>query len=505
MAQAMIPFVGIPSIVLQEAAAASQEAQREGDDLDLKLMGYSAVIGASEGLMEVVSKGIGKSMFKGMFGKSKNVIKQTLTQTFLKVGKAAGLEGLSESATLTINNMAEAGIRNDEKAWDGYLLELIDTFTIGAVSGAGPSSVGAGSRIVRDGIEARQLNKELDESNYKTLTEVFDNTKEDEGSIKLAENENTERFLNFDLKNKVSKGEITIEKSKEIKKNFIATQGAANKLKPLGLQGDAKIEAVELLKEKTRLQNIVDTAKEKAVVESELSQIEIINDRLRVISKDNAALKRGKDVKTTEEFAEELGFELVQDESIDNLTKIAPKGFDAKTDYGFIQGNKIYLNNDIIGETNEIKTASHELLHGILTKSILDGDMTKDSVEKFIKDSFGQKEFDFMSKQMEAMGYDSEYLQGRPDEYLTQLYESDILGEAGSFEKVARFVEGIISKMTGGRFNPTFTNKNDLGLFLREYKQSVETGVLSEKLKGYQKVKSEKSLTQVSEGRGKAG
>ena len=59
-----------------------------------------------------------------------------------------------------------------------------------------------------------------------------------------------------------------------------------------------------------------------------------------------------------------------------------------------------------------------------------------------------------------------------------------MLGEAGSFEKVARFVEGIISKITGGRFNPTFTNKNDLGLFLREYKKSVESGTLSEKLKG---------------------
>ena len=82
------------------------------------------------------------------------------------------------------------------------------------------------------------------------------------------------------------------------------------------------------------------------------------------------------------------------------------------------------------------------------------------------------------------MGYDQAYLERRPDEYLTQLYESDMLGEAGSFEKVARFLEGVISKITNGRFNPTFTSKNDLGLFLREYKKSVESGTLSEKLKG---------------------
>ena len=220
MAQAMIPVVGIPSIVLGEAAAASKEAQREGDDLDGTLMLYSAVIGASEGLLEVVSKGIGKSMFKSLLGQSKNVVKETLTKMALKLAKDAGLEGLSESATLTINNMAEKHIRGDEKAFDDYFLELIDTFIIGAVSGGGPSGVGKGYRIVKDGIESRQLNKQLDESNYKSLTDAFSNEKEDLGSLKLAENKYTGKFLDFDLKNKVANGEMTIEKSEEIKKNF---------------------------------------------------------------------------------------------------------------------------------------------------------------------------------------------------------------------------------------------------------------------------------------------
>ena len=483
MVEAMIPYVGIPLIVSQEAARASGEAQKEGDEINLKLMGYSAVIGASEGLLEITTKRIGKSMFKELFNKSDDVVKKSIKEMGLQLAKDSGAEGLSESATLTINNAANALIRGDEKAFDGYFLELVDTFLIGFTSGAGPSGVGKGASIIRDGIESKNINKDLKESNYKSLTDAFSNEKEDQGSIKLAENKYTEKFLNFDLKNKVNKGEMTIEESNAIKKNFAATQGAANRLKPLGLTGQSQIEAIELLKEKDRLQKIVNTAKEKAVVDNELSQIEGINERLKEISKDNAALKRGEDVKTTEQFAKELGFELVQDQKINDLTKIAPKGFNAKTDYGFIQGNKIYLNNDIIGETNEIKTASHELLHGILTKSILDGDMTKDSVEKFIKDSFGNKSFDLISKTMEAMGYDQAYLEKRPDEYLTQLYESDILGEPGAFEKVARFVEGVISKITGGKFNPTFTSKNDLGLFLREYKQSVESGKLSEKLK----------------------
>jgi len=484
MAEAMIPYVGIPLIVGQEAARASGKAQKEGDEINLKLMGYSAVIGMSEGLLEVTTRRIGKTMFKELFNKSSKAIKKSMTQMGLQLAKDAGAEGLSESATLTINSAAEALIRGDEKAFEGYLLELVDTFLIGATSGAGPSGVGKGYSIVRDGVEARQLTKQLKESNYNNLTEAFINTKEDEGSIKLAENKYTEKFLNFDLKNKVANGEMTIEKSNEIKKNFKATQGAANRLKVLGLTGEAKIEAVELLKRKTELDGELKQLDDAAAGSEIKAEIDSINERLKEISKTNAALKRGKDVKTTEEFAKELGFELIQDTKTEDLQKIAPKGFDAKTDYGFIQGNKIYLNNDIIGETNEIKTASHELLHGILTKSILDGDLTKDSVEKFIKNSFGQKAFDLISESMEAMGYDQTYLENRPDEYLTQLYDADIMNEVGAFEKVARFVESVISKMTGGRFNPTFTSKNDLGLFLREYKQSVESGTLSKKLKG---------------------
>ena len=44
---------------------------------------------------------------------------------------------------------------------------------------------------------------------------------------------------------------MTIEEANAIKKNFnAATQGAANRLKPLGLTGQAQIEAVELLNRK---------------------------------------------------------------------------------------------------------------------------------------------------------------------------------------------------------------------------------------------------------------
>ena len=421
MVEAMIPVVGIPLIVAQEAARASKEAQREGDEIDLTLIGYSAVIGASEGLLELVTKGIAGKMFKGLVGAPKEIIKESLSQMVLATGKSMGAEGLSEGATLTINKAAEYFIRGDEKAFEGYVSELIDTVIIGAASGGSMSSAGKGFQIVRNQIEAKKVNKELKASKHKNLADAFTSSKEDDGSLKLAENENTQKFLNHELKQKVDSGEITIEESDNIKNNFSETQGAVNRLKPLGLTGDAQIKAVELLKEKIVLQKTIDTVKEGAAVENETEQIKVIDEKLREISKENAAFKRGKDVGTTKKFVKGLGLKVVENKSIDDLTKIAPKGFNAKTDYGFIQGDKIYLNNSIIGKTNEVKTASHELLHGILTKSILDGDMTKETVEKFVKDSFGQKGFESIKQQMEDIGYDSAYLEKRPDEYLTQL------------------------------------------------------------------------------------
>ena len=155
MAEAMIPYVGIPAIVAQEAARASGEAQREGDEIDLQLIGYSGIVGFSEGLLELTTKKIGKGMFKNLLGQSDKVVKETLSETFLKVAKDMGAEGLSESATLTINNAASSIIRGDENAWEGYVSELIDTFIIGATSGGGPSSIGAGAKITRNIIQKK--------------------------------------------------------------------------------------------------------------------------------------------------------------------------------------------------------------------------------------------------------------------------------------------------------------------------------------------------------------
>ena len=471
-----------------------EQREQNPEQTELENISKSIALAGAESFFSAITQGsLGKVYKDIILGQGEKVGKETfrrglitMYETALKkygVAIAPVGEGIEEVATQITQN-----IINGNPVFQG----VADAFVIGIGSGGvygAPITVAQASQGVSNAITRSKMNNILKDTsgpqNVKETFKLFNSEKNaSKEKIKIASLKNADVILKQDLDLAVEKNELTQDEADNVLKDFYNTQGVVNRIKPLGFSETMENEAVDLLTQKDKLQKIVNTAKEKAIVDTELSEIEVINDRLKEISKENAALKRGKDVKTTSEFAQELGFELVQDTKAKDLQKIAPKDFDAKTDYGFIQGNKIYLNNDIIGETNEVKTASHELLHGILTKSILDGDMTKDSVEKFIKDSFGNKSFDLISKTMEAMGYDQVYLEKRPDEYLTQLYESDILGEPGAFEKVARFIEGIVSKITGGRFNPTFTSKNDLGLFLREYKQSVESGTLSEKLKG---------------------
>ena len=53
----------------------------------------------SEGLLEIVTKRIGKAAFKGLIGKPKELVEKTIKEPALGIVKAGGAEGLSETGT----------------------------------------------------------------------------------------------------------------------------------------------------------------------------------------------------------------------------------------------------------------------------------------------------------------------------------------------------------------------------------------------------------------------
>ena len=196
VAQSMIPYVGIASIVLGEAAKANKESELEGRELDWNRMFHANVIGASEGLLELVTKKIGGKMFRSLSGKGlpKQAINKTLTQWGVSIMKDFGAEGLSESATLLINSVADQIYKGDDRNNDGIIDanekarkgmfgfkflpefgELMDTFIIGGLMGGGMSTVTAGSSLIRNTIAYKNIKTNLDKTGISNLSNIFSN------------------------------------------------------------------------------------------------------------------------------------------------------------------------------------------------------------------------------------------------------------------------------------------------------------------------------------------
>ena len=196
VAQSMIPYVGIASIVIGEAAKANKESDLEGRELDWNRMFHANVIGASEGLLEYTTKKIGGKMFRSLSGKGlpKQAINKTLTQWGVSIMKDFGAEGLSESATLLINSVADQIYKGDDRNNDGvidanerarkgmfgskYLPEfgeLMDTFIIGGLMGGGMGTVSAGGSLIRNTIAYKNIKTNLDKTGISNLSSIFSN------------------------------------------------------------------------------------------------------------------------------------------------------------------------------------------------------------------------------------------------------------------------------------------------------------------------------------------
>ena len=232
VAQSMVPYVGIASIVAGEAARTNMESKQDGRPLNWARLGHAYTTGASEGLLELVTKKIGMGMFKGLRGGGKEVIEQTLRQYGTKVMKEFGQEGLSELGTLLINQAADKLYKDEVDEWFPAWGEVIDTFLIGGVMGGGMSSVGVGGQMIRNTIARKNIKGNLNSAGFKKLSTALDSINPfSEGGLsqEIASGmedstserqrlQDTKRIKQVDeIKNKPSKTEI--QKTSEIARN----------------------------------------------------------------------------------------------------------------------------------------------------------------------------------------------------------------------------------------------------------------------------------------------
>ena len=534
MAQAMIPYVGIASIVLSQGSKANMEAQKEGKLLDLKTMAYSGVIGASEGLLELVSKKIGGGMFRSLTGKSRPVIKQAVKDVFLKVAKDYNKEGLSEEGTFIINSIAEKIYLGSEKEAIDYFKEGLDTYLIGGMSGGGVSSVGSSANVYNQIIDGRKIKAQLNETDYTDLSNAYKTTEVPDGLVNLSLNPSVQAFLNKELDVKLKKGDITVEESNNIKRNFADTQGAAKAVNASTISDTNAGEAVELLTERNKLEREIKTIGDKSLSGPQQLRVETINTLINKLvgqgvleaktKKADAILKQlgGKGVV-------EVGNEKQMAAKVDQINKEDQKLHDDAQQKAIEAGEKTFkvgetefsvdsqyksnaqefggygtyvprldgtaeviINKAVAFEDGMVNTAAHEVLHYALRetlKSTVAQKKTGTALLDFVNsieatEDIKDNEFTRRLKQYKD---DARITEGdTQEEVLTLLSEAMLDGKLKFNEnmstKLLDFGRRLLSSM--GFTSVKFNTGKDVFNFIKDYNRSIEKGKLDKGLAG---------------------
>jgi hypothetical protein len=282
---------------------------------------------------------------------------------------------------------------------------------------------------------------------------------------------------------------------------------SANMKVPKNMGGKVKSDAIKLLVRQQQIKNQYKGVDNNLIPDSVKTESQDIGDRLKALATtdrffdpkriktraedaEKTRIAREEDTRSTKDIATDLGFGFEGNLSVEELRKIAGKNFDNKT-LGFIKKGTIYLNQEALKNSNAVKTSSHELLHGIVMKSV-GTEITQSFMKDWMQTNLNQSQRDIVEGLIEQGGYNTmkvggkSYLEVRPDEYLTQIYEAGIIDQPGMFEKVKVLVQDILNNMSkalGYEGNFNFATKDDLTEFLREYQKSIKEGKLSQQLK----------------------
>ena len=494
--QAMIPYVGISSIIAGSAAEASREAVYEkGKDIDLKQQLYSTGIGMSEGLLEIVTKKIGKSAFKGLIGKPKDVVKKTLLQTGTGIVKAGGSEGLSETGTLAINKFLESKYFNekglfemDEQKWDEFWDEAGDTFLVGMATGKGMAGTGATAKAVRDAVGGKSIKKTLNKTDVNEVSDAFTNEVVSNSAVELARNNFSDRALDIELNTKVKLGDLTKESAEEIKTNFNDTKSAVILADNLNIGKNLINETVGLIKERAKVaKKIKQAGDNKALVSTDVKRLSEIDNRLSEISSENQLDITTKAVKDIVSGLEGLTIEIAENqEQADKIAEDKNLNKKASVQQGFIlQDPKtgeqtIVINKEIAKKEQAVNVSAHELLHGILFKTIKDSPSTAENLGSSLLseinniDSSKVEDSDF-KKRLELYSSDPKSIQ--MEEAITLFSDAIATGDIKFNENVfTKIGDQIRRVMQNLGVNIKFNTGKDVYNFVKDYNKSIEKG-----------------------------
>ncbi len=506
LVQAMVPYVGIGSIVAGEAAASSLEKQEQGEDLSGKLNTNSLIHGVSEGFSDYVLRGIGKRVFKAI---PKDAALKSIKQIVGQVAKDFGAEGSSESITLLVNKLADSYILDDEKAFIGFWSELIDTFLIGGALGGKLSAGGAVNTVISQNAQARQVNRTIKDADLNNVTELYIAPIATENSIKLSQNPVAKMALDKAVQAQVDAGEISVEKGDEIKNNFRQTEGAVNTLTKLDI-GEANQPAmVDLMIEQKNLQQKVKEVDNSSLTKEESTRLKEVDTELNNLVTQDRISKNIKGAETFIEGLEGVGLENIKgtEDLISSVEAIEANGGEVvglardekgnilpakDQNYGFISRmgdgtTQIILNEVSALKDNVATTAQHEVLHALLDKIFVNNSAAKIDAGKKLEallNSDGIEMDALLTNRLDQVNKQFKDGDINEDQYYEEVFtltseglsSDQIVENTTLIDKFADFGRTLKSIFSGGKLNISFRTGRSALDFVKGYNKAIKSG-----------------------------
>ncbi len=156
-------------------------------------------------------------------------------------------------------------------------------------------------------------------------------------------------------------------------------------------------------------------------------------------------------------------------------------GEEAANADGFIDGRRIIINKKVALERRAVNVASHELLHGILRKAMVDNPNQFANVREQLKAQIGEKQWQSVEDRA-TQNYSEAYMQANPDEWITLTSDAIANGQItynkGVFQAIGNFITPILRRFGFAKIK--FNTGRDVFNFLKEYNESIKKGELSQ-------------------------
>ena len=231
------------------------------------------------------------------------------------------------------------------------------------------------------------------------------------------------------------------------------------------------------------------------------------NDINKIRSQAEQRYKEGlvaENVETVRPTAEKLGVEIQEFATKQEFAETT--GQDANVD-GFIQGDKIFINNQRAAEVGAISVGSHELLHRVINNKLSDADTRVRLATGLISVLRDEGNLDIVQQRIDNNyrynedGSQKE-LEEYAEEYFTVFSDAIVKGDIKYNDSLgARILETINSFIN--QFTPFKQAKFETGRqaynFIKDYSKNIQQGRVTEQavdLAGQQTAEVKKSITQ---------